>query len=250
MNKKIKEKTAVKIIRGNYEGSAGFIISENWDKKTDSSTYNVKLENGETHTFFKFQLHHDNAIQAKSIILNESVADTVKRIGSISTVFTEINEKLLKESFEPSAIGEVTHKDVTNKHFINWFFKLEDWVDETPREFPFSIITHSDDISVYGYFSDGKLDGLIRVYEDDDNYELSFFCVNPAVQHQGVGQYLFQFILNKFKDKKIILYVYKDSSPAIHIYKKYGFIIVKTGYGRGYFPKKLHYTMQKDKNYV
>jgi hypothetical protein len=36
-----------------------------------------------------------------------------------------------------------------------------------------------------------------------------------------------------------------DNRPAIHIYKKYGFKIVGTCYGRGYFPKIPYYVMEK-----
>lgn len=107
------------------------------------------------------------------------------------------------------------------------------------------MIIHSDEIYVYGYFQDHKLNGIIRVDDYDDRYELSFFFVNTAFQ-KGVGQYLFQSILRRFKDKKLILYVYKDNIRAIRIYEKYGFKVVDTAYGLGYTPDKPHYVMQKD----
>ena len=173
-------------------------------------------------------------------------AETVKNIGSISTVFTEV-VGYFNESAELSKIKEVTRKDVTSKHFTDWFFKMDDWWTGTsPKQFPYSMITHNDRFDVYGYFNDGRLDGIIRVDEHNDNYELSFFFVNGALQHQGIGQYLFKYILNKFDDKKLILYVYKDNSPAIHIYKKYGFKVIGVGYDKGYKPKAPHYIMQRD----
>ena len=173
----------------------------------------------------------------------------IKRKGSISTVFTEAEtEDIFKESTDLFKIREVGYEDVTSKHFIDWFFKLEDWVDSTPDNFPFSAITHNAENKsyVYGYFNGNKLDAMILVGEYDDNYELSFFCVNEAHQHEGIGQYLFTFILNKFRDKKMILYVYSNNKPAIHIYEKYGFRRSGAGFGRGYYPELQHLTMQKD----
>ena len=115
-----------------------------------------------------------------------------------------------------------------------------------PDEFPFSLITHSDETSVYGYFNDNRLDGIICVNDVYDCYELSFFFVNPACQHRGMGQYLFRSILSRFNDKNLKLCVYKDNSRAIHIYRKYGFKIIKTAYDKGYRPDKPHYVMQKN----
>jgi len=52
--------------------------------------------------------------------------------------------------------------------------------------------------------------------------------------------------LRRFVDKPLTLSVYTDNEPAIHIYQKYGFRVIKTGYDVGYRPKLLHYAMQKD----
>ena len=170
-------------------------------------------------------------------------------IGAISTVFLEagINAgKILKESAKTSVIREVTHNDVTSKHFADWFFKMADWADIKQKDFPFDMITHSDEACVYGYFNNDRLDAIIKAEENDDSYELSFFFVNRAIQLRGIGQLIFQYVLNKFKNKKLILYVYKDNNPAIHIYQKYGFKNVGVGFGRGYRPKSPHYIMQRD----
>lgn len=176
----------------------------------------------------------------------EYITETVKSIGAISTAFTEVDMEFLTESLDPSAIKTVAHKDVTSKHFVDWFFKLEDWVTETPEQFPYFMITHSDDVNVYGYFNGSKLDSIICVEEFDDSYGLSFFCVNAAMQHQGIGQYLFQFVLNKFRDKKLTLNVYTNNIRAIYIYKKYGFKVVGIEYGKGCKPNSPHYVMQRD----
>ena len=171
-------------------------------------------------------------------------AEAVKNISTISTTFTEVT--IFNEATELSKIKEVTRKDVKSKHFIDWFFKLENWIDSTPKTFPYSMITHSANGYVYGYFNDDKLDGIIRVDECSDRCDISFFCINKSSQQQGIGQYLFKYILNKFRDKILILYVYTDNSPAIHIYEKYGFKKMEVVDGAGYYPDKSAYMMKKD----
>ena len=178
--------------------------------------------------------------------------ESIKNIGAISSVFNEADIKtydIYKESTELSSIREVTRKDVTNKYFKDWFFKImkmDYFADIDPDKYPYSMITHSDEISVCGYFNDDKLNGIIRVDEYDNYYYLSFFFVNKSLQHRGIGQYLFQSVLRRFRDKRLMLEVYTDNSPAIHIYKKYGFTITGIDYGKGYKPQSPHYIMQKN----
>jgi ribosomal protein S18 acetylase RimI-like enzyme len=177
--------------------------------------------------------------------------EKIMSIGSVSAAFTEIGawtEKFINESAEFSSIKKVTRKDVTGKHFVNWFFKMDDFANITPEEFPLYMITHNDEYAVYGYFNNSMLDGIIRVDEEDDAYFISFFFVNAECQNQGIGQYLFRSVLNCYKDKKLILHVYTNNNRAIHIYQKHGFKIVGKEHGRGYLPHLLSYVMQKDAN--
>jgi len=154
---------------------------------------------------------------------------------------------LLESKTDFSMIREVTYEDVISKHFIDWFFKMEDWVDFTPDTFDYSEITHGEyDNMVYGYFNSDNLDGIIRVNEIDvDEYELSFLFVNKTVQSQGIGQCLFSSVVDWFDDKNLILYVYVDNFAAIHIYHKYDFEITGVGYDKGYRSDDPHYIMKR-----
>jgi ribosomal protein S18 acetylase RimI-like enzyme len=145
-------------------------------------------------------------------------------------------------------IREVTYEDVTTEHFIQWFFEMEDWRDYTPDTFDFDEITHGEyGNMVYGYFIDGKLDGIIRVNAvDTDEYEISWLFVNKAVQSQGIGQCLFSSVVHWFGDKNLVLYVYTDNDNAIHIYKKFGFEITGTDYDKGYRSDDPHYIMKRN----
>jgi len=252
--------TRVKIINeAHRNGEVGYVekvkeIAALNDFKCHS--YYVKFKGGAVSSFFEENIKAEPCTaHLKKKRSLEYTSEAIKNIGAVSSVFAEARVtafEFYKESADASSIRAVTHEDVTSKHVINWFFKLENWVgnDPDPALFPFHAITHNannnDRISVYGYFDGNKLDGMIRVDEFEDSYELSFFCVNESVQQQGIGQCLLQYVLEKFNDKKLILRVYTGNENAIHIYKKYGFKIIESGYGCGYYPKLKHYVMQKD----
>ena len=206
-------------------------------------SYVVKFKDGQTSSFFESCVEERPYAAHLKKTLKEYM-----NIGAISSAFFEITnaDAVLSESADSYSIRPVTHSDVTSKHCTDWFFKIADMVDVDSKQFPFSMVTHCDDFHVYGYFHGDKLDGIIRADEYDDGCELTWFFVNTALQRRGIGQRLFQFVLNKFADKKLFLSVYKDNAPAVYIYQKYGFKIVGSGVGAGYRPHLSHYDMQRD----
>ena len=207
-------------------------------------SYLVKFRDGQVSSFFESSVVE----RPYTGHLKKTLQDYVN-IGAIISGFVEAEfygAEILREATGSYSIRPVTQEDVASKHFRDWFFKIADMVDEDPKQFPFEIITHCEYFHVYGYFHGDNLDAIIKVVEDDDDYELTWFFVNGAVQGRGIGQRLFQFVLNKYVDKKLTLSVYKDNDPAIHIYKKYGFKIVGIGIGNCYKPDAPFYIMQRD----
>jgi ribosomal protein S18 acetylase RimI-like enzyme len=166
-------------------------------------------------------------------------------MGKIIDSFIEI--QVFNESPDFSPIRTVRREDVTSKHFIDWFFKMQDewWTNMPPKEFPFDYITHCQRKYVYGYFNGENLDSIIRADKVTDGYGLSFFFTNKNYQNQGMGQTLFQFILKRFAAGDLTLNVYTDNERAIHIYSKYGFQIVKTKCGLGYRNEAPYHIMKK-----
>jgi ribosomal protein S18 acetylase RimI-like enzyme len=82
---------------------------------------------------------------------------------------------------------------------------------------------------VYGYIIDGKTEGVIEVLElDEHKCHLCWFFVNKAKHNLGIGQKLFNFVLEKFHDRVFELDVRADNHRAIYIYRKYGFSVVST----------------------
>ena len=233
--------TRVRIINEEFRnGEIGYVVEIKERKALNDHigyTYYVRFRDGSVPSFYEKNITIDSG-------LIKYTTEAIKSRGAVSSAFTKAG--YLAEAYSESKIKAVTLGDVTSKHFVDWFFKMDDWAEITPEEFPFDMITRSDEISVYGYFNGYKLDGIIRVDEEDDSYELSFFFVNKTYQNRGIGQHLFQFILKRFNDKKQILHVYTDNALAIHIYKKYGFQIVGTEYDLVYRPTSPHYVMQRD----
>jgi len=73
---------------------------------------------------------------------------------------------------------------------------------------------------------------LIKMEDPDYDYELAKMGVLPETHGMGIGNLLMQAIIEKAKSlnaKKLYLESNRILGPAIHLYKKYGFVEV---YGR------------------
>jgi len=135
-----------------------------------------------------------------------------------NTIFRLKGEKLVRE---------LNREDVTNPYFVRWFFKQKDFQDMEPEQFNFDILIHDGNINFsYGCFIDNKLEGIIRLIKHDGYFELSILYVDSDVFNHGIGQYLLEHTLNKFKNEKIRLNVFEWNKKARYIYEKYGFKII------------------------
>ena len=92
-----------------------------------------------------------------------------------------------------------------------------------------------------GYIFFAKLDneivGTFALMNESECYELSKMAVNPKYQGKKIGQKLLEFCISFSKEKgwdKIMLYSSKKLEPAIHLYKKFGFLEVE-------LEKDVHY---------
>lgn len=72
----------------------------------------------------------------------------------------------------------------------------------------------------YVYDSDGNLEGFISMYENN----IAALFVRPAVQKQGIGSELIQFVKTRYKE--LSLCVYKSNERSISFYRKHGFQVV------------------------
>jgi N-acetylglutamate synthase-like GNAT family acetyltransferase len=70
------------------------------------------------------------------------------------------------------------------------------------------------------------------IKESDTVYELSKMAVDEKFQGKKIGNYMLEFCLNKAKDlgaEKVFLFSNTILGPAIHLYRKYGFVEIPVG---------------------
>jgi ribosomal protein S18 acetylase RimI-like enzyme len=127
----------------------------------------------------------------------------------------------------------LTSKAVRDEYFVSWLYcQAKRDINNPPVDDDFfASITHSPENGrhVYGYIIDGKVEGIIEVNEfDGNNCYICWFFVNKKKHNLGIGQKLFNFVLDKFNDRTFELDVRASNKRAIHIYRKYGFSVVDT----------------------
>lgn len=76
-------------------------------------------------------------------------------------------------------------------------------------------------VSVYGYFSNEKIIGVISTQETDKTVEIIGIAVDTKKRHSGIGTKLVDYV----KDKSSKPIIAETDSDAVMFYKKYGFNI-------------------------
>ena len=76
-------------------------------------------------------------------------------------------------------------------------------------------------VSVYGYFSNEKIIGVISTQETDKTVEIIGIAVDTKKRRSGIGTKLIDYV----KDKSSKPIIAETDSDAVVFYKKYGFNI-------------------------
>ena len=116
--------------------------------------------------------------------------------------------------------------DKNNIDFINNSFLKRDYVEKELSVNPYGIILlliENEEIIGYLYYSD--------IY---DRAEINQIEINSIHRNCGYGKKLMDYF-TKTVDKDITLEVREDNTPAIKLYKKYGFeqVAIRKGYYSG-----------------
>jgi ribosomal protein S18 acetylase RimI-like enzyme len=137
-----------------------------------------------------------------------------------------------------NAIEVINYKDDYAKHFhdlnkawLEKYFVVEPIDAEmlsNPRKFF---------IEPGGYIFFAKLGEKIvgtfaLLKESDDVYELSKMAVDEQFQGKKIGNAMLEFCLQKAQElraKKVFLFSNTILEPAIHLYRKYGFVEIPVG---------------------
>ena len=114
-----------------------------------------------------------------------------------------------------------------NEEWINKYFKMEETdyaVVNNPKEL---ILDKGGEIFVALYKNEPVgVCALLKMNDEQYDYELSKLAVSPKVQGKGIGLLLGQAVINKTKDlggRNLYLESNTVLKPAIHIYEKLGF---------------------------
>ena len=135
-----------------------------------------------------------------------------------------LNEYVQSWHFKDYDIRLTSSEDIHSDYFLNWILALDEWSDTTKKTFPFDRYEngHKENV-IFGYYDGNKLNGIIRMVEHDDYYELNALYVNEKVHNKGIGSKLIRTILKYYGHKDIEVDVFADNSRVIHLYDKFGF---------------------------
>jgi len=140
------------------------------------------------------------------------------------------------EEYMQSINGKIVNLDneaVRDKYFVKWLHSLakNDLSDPTINENYFNSIAHNPNVGqhTYGYKVNNKTEGIIQVVELSNNRcNIYWFFVNKQKHNLGIGQKLFNHVMEKYHNRILELTTRATSDRAIHIYKKYGFQIINS----------------------
>jgi ribosomal protein S18 acetylase RimI-like enzyme len=118
------------------------------------------------------------------------------------------------------------HFERLNKAWIEKYFWLEEtdkWVLENPHN---AILAKGGAILMATY--NGSVAGTVALKKvSDDIYEFTKMAVDETYQRRGIAEALSYAAFEKAKElgaNKVILYSQTSLAPAIHLYRKLGFV--------------------------
>lgn len=121
------------------------------------------------------------------------------------------------------------HFEALNKAWLEQYFEVEP-IDAEMLSNPQRYFIDKDG---YIYFAtiNNEIAGTFALLKVNDKvYELSKMAVDANFQGKKIGNTMMQFCINKARElqlNRIILYSNTKLQPAIHLYKKYGFVEIK-----------------------
>jgi ribosomal protein S18 acetylase RimI-like enzyme len=128
----------------------------------------------------------------------------------------------------PYKAEHASHFERLNRAWIEKYFVLEDldkWVLQNPQE---AILEKGGAILMATW--DGVVAGTVALIKaTEEEYEFSKMAVDEAFQRKGIAEALSYAAFQKAKElgaKKVSLYSQTTLAPAIHLYRKLGFVEV------------------------
>ena len=124
-----------------------------------------------------------------------------------------------------------------NEAWLKKYFEIEP-IDVEMLSNPTQYFIYKGGYIFFAKLADEIAGTFALLKESDSVYELSKMAVAESFQGKNIGNRLMEFAIAKateLKAAKIILYSNTKLSPAIHLYRKYGFVevpVISSGYKR------------------
>lgn len=118
------------------------------------------------------------------------------------------------------------HIKTLNLEWLKKYFKVEP-KDEIVLSDPQSEIIDKGGMIFYAKYNNQIIGTVSLIKVDDFTFELSKMAVTDTIQGLGIGKKIMEHCLAVAKEEgiqKLILYSNRSLLPAIHLYKKYGFV--------------------------
>jgi ribosomal protein S18 acetylase RimI-like enzyme len=118
------------------------------------------------------------------------------------------------------------HIKTLNLEWLKKYFKVEP-KDEIVLSDPQGEIIDKGGMIFYAKYNNQIIGTVSLIKIDDFTFELSKMAVTDTIQSLGIGKKIMEHCLAVAKQKgiqKLILYSNRSLLPAIHLYKKYGFV--------------------------
>ncbi len=116
-----------------------------------------------------------------------------------------------------------------NLEWLKKYFKVEP-KDEIVLSDPQGQIIDKGGMIFYAKYKDEIVGTVSLIKIDDTTFELSKMAVTDGLQGLGIGKKLVEHCLAFAKERniqKLILYSNRKLEPAIHLYKKHGFVEIE-----------------------
>ena len=116
-----------------------------------------------------------------------------------------------------------------NLEWLKKYFKVEP-KDEIVLSDPKGQIIDKGGMIFYAKYNDEIVGTVSLIKIDDTTFELSKMAVTDGLQGLGIGKKLVEHCLAFAKERniqKLILYSNRKLEPAIHLYKKHGFVEIE-----------------------
>jgi ribosomal protein S18 acetylase RimI-like enzyme len=118
------------------------------------------------------------------------------------------------------------HIKTLNLEWLKKYFNVEP-KDEIVLSDPQGEIIDKGGMIFYAKYNNQIIGTVSLIKIDDSTFELSKMAVTDTIQGLGIGKKIMEHCLAVAKEQgiqKLILYSNRSLLPAIHLYKKYGFV--------------------------